>query len=384
MKTSLPIVLGCLSILSQPLAAGNVLAPPPTDPPVNQHKVQIALLLDTSSSMSGLINQTKTQLWKVVNTFIDAKRDGVAPYVEVALFEYGNNSIPVGTGYIRQIQPLTRDLDEISRQLFSLSTNGGDEYCGAVIERALGDLTWDKNPRTYKAVFIAGNEPFTQGSVEPMSVCRQARARNIIINTIHCGSHSAGVSGSWNDGAEVGGGKFMIIDQDSQVQHIDAPQDKRISELGTKLNETYIGYGSLRQEGAAKQEKADHDAVANEAAGSHLQRAVCKSSANYSNASWDLVDAIKGKQVDLTKLEKKELPAELQGLTQEQLKAKVDEASKKRASIQQEIQQLNQQREAHVADEMKKLAADGKNTLDRVLVDATRSQAEKLGYEFKK
>lgn len=384
MKTSLPLILGCLSILSQPLAAGNVLAPPPTDPPANQHKVQIALLLDTSSSMNGLITQAKTQLWKVVNTFIDAKRDGVAPYVEVALFEYGNNSIPVGTGYIRQIQPLTRDLDEISRQLFSLSTNGGDEYCGAVIERALGDLTWDKNPRTYKAVFIAGNEPFTQGSVEPMSVCRQARERNIIINTIHCGSHSAGVSGSWNDGAEVGGGKFMIIDQDSQVQHIDAPQDKRISELGIKLNETYIGYGSLRQEGAAKQEKADHDAVANEAAGSHLQRAICKSTANYSNASWDLVDAIKDKQVDLSKLEKKELPTELQGLTQEQLKAKVDEATKQRASIQKEIQQLNQQREAHVAEEMKKSAADGKNTLDRVLVDATRSQAEKLGYEFKK
>ena len=384
MKTSLPIIFGCISILAQPLAARSPQDPPPTDPPTNPNKVQIALLLDTSNSMDGLIVQAKTQLWKVVNTFIDAKRDGVAPYVEVALFEYGNNSIAVGSGYIRQVQPLTRDLDEISKQLFALSTNGGDEYCGAVIERALGDLTWDKNPRTYKAVFIAGNEPFTQGSVEPMSVCRQARERNIIINTIHCGSRADGVSSSWNDGAELGGGKFMIIDQDSKVQHIDAPQDKRISELGIKLNETYIGYGSLRQEGATKQTLADQDAVANEAAGSHLQRAIWKSTDNYSNSSWDLIDAVKDKQIDLAKLEKKELPAELQELSPEQLKARVDEAAKKRAGIQEEIRKLNEQREAHVAEELKKQSEQGIKTLDRVLVDATRSQAEKLGYEFKK
>ncbi len=384
MKTSLPAILGCISILAQPLAAKSPKATPPTDPPANPNKVQIALLLDTSNSMDGLIVQAKTQLWKVVNTFIDAKRDGVAPYVEVALFEYGNNNIAVGSGYIRQVQPLTRDLDEISKQLFALSTNGGDEYCGAVIERALGDLTWDKNPRTYKAVFIAGNEPFTQGSVEPMSVCRQARERNIIINTIHCGSRAEGVNGSWNDGAELGGGKFMVIDQDSKVQHIDAPQDKRISELGIKLNETYIGYGSFRQEGFAKQQKADHDAVANEAAGSHLQRAICKSSANYSNAAWDLVDATKEKQVDLAKLDKNALPPDLRDLSAEQLQARVDEAARKRAALQEEIRKLNAAREAHVASEMKKLGDQGTLTLDRVLVDATRSQAEKLGYEFKK
>ncbi|MDF1788917.1 MAG: hypothetical protein P1U82_23855, partial [Verrucomicrobiales bacterium] len=41
-----------------------------------QPKVQLALLLDTSNSMDGLIEQAKTQLWKVVNTFIGAKQNG--------------------------------------------------------------------------------------------------------------------------------------------------------------------------------------------------------------------------------------------------------------------------------------------------------------------
>jgi hypothetical protein len=42
-------------------------------------------LLDTSNRMEGLIDQAKTQFWGIVNSFIDAKDDGVAPFVEVAL-----------------------------------------------------------------------------------------------------------------------------------------------------------------------------------------------------------------------------------------------------------------------------------------------------------
>ena len=35
-------------------------------------RVQLALLLDTSNSMDGLIDQAKSQLWKIVNEFIPA------------------------------------------------------------------------------------------------------------------------------------------------------------------------------------------------------------------------------------------------------------------------------------------------------------------------
>jgi hypothetical protein len=378
MKTSLPLVIGLIALL-QPLAAKGK---PPVDPSHDGNKVQIALLLDTSNSMDGLIDQAKTQLWKVVNTFIDARREGAAPFVEVALFEYGNNDISVGSHYIRQVQPLTRDLDEISRQLFSLRTNGGDEYCGAVIQRALGDLTWDRSPRTYKAVFIAGNEPFTQGPVEPREVCREAFSKGIIVNTIHCGSRDEGVNGSWNDGAALGGGKFMIIDQDRAIRHIDAPQDKKISELGIELNKTYLGYGKLRREGAEKQSLADKDAIANETAGAATERAVSKASSNYHNASWDLVDAVAEKKVDLAKLKPADLPADLQGLDEKELEARIEAAAKKRAELQTQIQQLNKEREAFVAAEMKKQAENGGKTLDQALVETTRSQATALGYEF--
>ena len=95
--------------------------------------VDIAILLDTSNSMDGLIDQAKSQLWTIINEFAAAKRHGLTPTLRVALFEYGNTNLPASEGYIRQVIPLTDDLDALSEALFALTTNGGDEYCGQVI-----------------------------------------------------------------------------------------------------------------------------------------------------------------------------------------------------------------------------------------------------------
>jgi len=56
--------------------------------------VQLALLLDTSNSMDGLIDQAKTQLWKIVGQFAKTKLGGQIPRLEVALYEYGNDNLP--------------------------------------------------------------------------------------------------------------------------------------------------------------------------------------------------------------------------------------------------------------------------------------------------
>jgi hypothetical protein len=357
---------------------------PSVDPSPPRDKVQIALLLDTSSSMDGLIDQARTQLWKVVNTFVDARRDGAAPFVEVALYEYGNNRLSVDNNYIRQVQPLTRDLDEFSKKLFALTTDGGEEYCGAVIKRALGDLTWDPSEKTYKAIFIAGNEPFTQGSVDAHQACKDALAKHIIVNTIHCGSRADGVSGSWHDGAALAEGKFMVIDQDKAVAHIDAPQDKEISKLSAELNKTYLGYGKTRQESAEKQNRADKDATANAQAGADISRAVTKASVNYSNTSWDLVDAMRERKIDLARIPTNELPAEMQSLAPADRTEYVGKAAKERAEIQSQILVLNQQREAYVTEAQKKHAASGGQTLDEALIETTRSQASAQGYKFGK
>jgi len=386
MKTHLMFLSVAFSLSPLAFAKGGAQAetPTPVDPPAVKNRVQVALLLDTSSSMDGLIDQAKTQLWKVVNTFSDARRDGEAPQVEVALYEYGNQNLSVENQWIRQVQPLTRDLDSLSKSLFSLKTNGGEEYCGAVIQRSLADLKWDETKDTFKVIFIAGNEPFTQGSVDARKACRDAWEKGIVVNTIHCGNREEGMSGSWHDGAALAGGKFMVINQDRAVVSIPAPQDKPIAELSERLNQTYLGYGKDGAAGAAKQEEADKNAFSHTKEGAHVQRAVTKASANYSNATWDLVDAAKAKKVDVTTLPADQLPPAMRELKPEERAAFVEKAAKERASIQEKIVTLNREREAFVADEMKKQAAQtNEKTLDQALVETTREQATARGYKFK-
>ena len=342
--------------------------------------VQMAILLDTSGSMSGLIDQARIELWAIVNEFIFAKRNGIEPELQVALYEYGKSSLVREEGYIRQIVPFTTDLDKISEELFALKTNGGDEYCGWVIKDATENLHWSNSPDDLKVIFIAGNEPFTQGPVDYRDVCKGAIAKSIVVNTIHCGTEGDGLSGHWKDGAVLADGRFLNIDHNRQIVHIEAPQDERIAKLNIKLNDTYIALGSAGRMAKQRQSEQDNNAyiLSEEAA---VQRAVAKSSFNYKNDSWDLVDALKNNKVKLEDVKEKDLPEEMQKMSTKERKAYVQAKEKERTEIQQKIQELNKQRKKYVADEMKK--RQGKDdTLGSAIIKAVREQATNRHFKF--
>ncbi|MDZ4288964.1 MAG: VWA domain-containing protein [Prosthecobacter sp.] len=365
------------------LSATALRAESPNDSAIRSDEalVQIAILLDTSNSMDGLIEQAKSQLWKIVNEFNDAKQDGKTPVVQVALYEYGNDRLSIRSNYIRQVLPFTRDLDKVSEQLFKLTTNGGSEYCGAVMREALDKLAWDGNGKTYKTIFIAGNEPFTQGPVDANDTARSAIRRGVVVNTIHCGSQADGERGGWRTGAALAEGKFLTIDQDKAIVHIEAPQDKEIAKLSVQINNTYIKYGNDGERGAANQSAQDSNANSYRKEGAEVQRAVTKASANYKNSSWDLVDANKKDNVKLESIKENDLPAELKKLKPEERQAYVDQKAAEREKIQTQIKRLNEERQKFVAEKAKESGKD--ETLDKAIVKAVREQAAKKAIEFK-
>jgi len=369
---------GAVPIEDQP--AAKVAPAPEGERPL----IQIALLLDTSNSMDGLIAQAKTHLWKVVNEFATAKQDGQRPILQVALYEYGNDGLSAGEGYIRLVAPLTDDLDKISEELFALRTNGGQEYCGHVIRDATNTLEWSKDNHDFKAIFIAGNEPFTQGEVAYAESCKAAITRGIIVNTIFCGPFDTGVNTKWKDGAALADGKYMNIDQNQRVAHIDAPQDKEIAELNAELNKTYVGYGA--EGDVALERQAAQDANASGLSSAVLsQRANAKASSLYRNANWDLVDAAKEKDFDIDKVKNDDLPEEMQKMSKDEKLKYIAEKQKEREQINQKIQELSDARRKHVAEEMKRQAEQsGEETFDKAVVDMVQEQAQRSGFEFEK
>jgi von Willebrand factor type A domain len=370
--TTVALALGFLSFAS---------AKDSPKPAADQPVVQLAILLDTSNSMDGLIAQAKTQLWNIVNEFATAKQDGKAPRVQVALYEYGNTRLKAKEGWVRQVVPLTDDLDRLSEQLFSLKTSGGNEYCGWVIRDAVKDLAWDPSSKTYKAIFVAGNEPFTQGGVNYVDACKGAIEKGIIVNTIHCGSEGDGIQGQWKDGASLADGRFIVINQDARMADIPAPQDRKIAELNAKLNSTYIAYGAAGGLGKARQEAQDANAASAPAPATVLAaRVASKSSANYSNAHWDLVDRAKEKDFDFSKLKAEELPEELRKLSVEERKEFIAKKAAERDALQKELQELASARGKFVADKMKEQSKD--STLDKAVTTAVREQASKKGVTF--
>jgi hypothetical protein len=345
--------------------------------------VDVAILLDTSNSMDGLIDQAKNQLWTIVQQFAKAKKHGRTPSLRVALFEYGNTNLPASEGYIRQVVPLTDDLDKLSESLFALKTSGGDEYCGQVIQEAVNRLDWSKEPNGYKTIFIAGNEPFNQGSVDYHAACKRAIEKGVVVNTIHCGGTQEGISGGWQEGAKLAEGDFFNIDQDKAVVQIDCPQDKVIIKLNAELNKTYLWYGAADVRGTYQKNQVEQDSnAAQTSANTASSRAIAKANGAYRNYNRDLVDTVAEDKEVLKRVKEAELPEVVRSLPAEQREGYVREMSSRRSQIQKQINDLAAEREKYLANEQKRLAGEaGGSTFGDAAVLAIKKQLARSGFE---
>ncbi|ASW74347.1 von Willebrand factor type A [Chryseobacterium piperi] len=348
-------------------------------PAGRENKIQVALLLDTSNSMDGLIDQAKSRLWNIVNTLTTLKYNGQAPQIEIALYEYGNDGIR-DENFIRQVTPLTQDLDLVSEKLFALKTNGGNEYCGAVIRDATMNLNWDRNDKSMKLIYIAGNEPFDQGKINYKEVISSAKAKGIYTNTIFCGDRNEGIQSLWQSGAITGNGKYFNINSDQKVRYIETPYDIRISECNSKLNDTYIYYGRKGSEYKSNQMIQDRNAGMLSASNA-VERTVAKAQKNaYQNEHWDLVDKAEKDVNFIATIKESELPAELKGKSKEEVKKAVALKSSEREKIQKEIGELSKKRQDYIDREIKKRGNTDSDDLGKAIEKSILELAKKNGY----
>ena len=340
--------------------------------------IKVALLLDTSNSMDGLIDQAKAQLWDIVNVLSYAKCGNDKPDLQIALYEYGNDRLNSDEGYIKQVLAFSNDLDEISKELFSLTTNGGEEYCGHVIQTTLNQLKWGNNPDDLKLIFIAGNEPFTQGTVNYKHAATNANEKDVTVNTIFCGDYRQGISTNCQDGARLTNGDYMAINQNQQTVHIASPYDDTILILNRRLNKTYVTYGAIGRQKMSLQAEQDNNAESYSKANA-VKRTVSKSSRFYKNKTCDLVDAEEDKDFRYDDLKESQLPDSLKGKSTAEIKAYVAKKRSEREAIQKEIQELNAKRKQYVLEQK---ADKSSNGLENAMTKAIKEQAKKKKYTW--
>lgn len=337
---------------------------------------QIALILDTSNSMGGLIEQAKSQLWDIVNELAEARKDNDGVKFEIALYEYGNDNIPNYKSHVRQITKFTSDIDLISEKLFSLSINGGSEYCGDAIGQSLSQLNWSTHANL-KTIYIAGNESFDQGHVAYQNVCNIAQRNKISVNTIFCGSMSEGIKLEWNKGADYGAGEYFNIDHNSKTVYYDTPYDDEIADLNNRLNATYIYYGSSGKKYMDNQRKQD-DNARDYGKSNFASRSVFKSNKQYNNADWDLVDAYEKNNSIVDKA--KDIAEEYKNMNKDQLEKVIKETGLKRKDIQSKISRLGRERRTYI-DQLKRTDSNG-SSLNSSITTSLKSLAIKAGFTY--
>lgn len=369
MIRSLPFVFALANVLTA--QAGPVRTAPPAAP----RPVDLAICLDVSGSMNGLLDAARQNLWAVVNELATLQP---TPTLRVALLTFGCTAYPAEAGWVRVETQFTSDLDTVSQKLFALSTNGGDEYVARVMQTAL-QLEWSADPAALKLLFVAGNEAATQDpQVETAAQSRAAIARGIVVNSIYCGNPADELAPAWRDVAKLADGQFASIEQDQQVV-VTTPFDAQLTDLSAVINTTYVAYGRERGYWAANQGAQDFNAAGMNPAAA-AQRCQTKATSLYNNPHWDLVDACRDAKFEIDKVKKEDLPEELRAMTVEQLRAHVDTQRKKRDELRQKVEALGKERDAFVEAERKKLGDAAKSSFENAVLESVRQQAEARGF----
>ena len=346
-----------------------------------QRKVQLVILFDTSNSMDGLLNQAKSRIWAIVNEASTLTYQGAPVTLEIAMYDYGNSTIPVAQNYIRKQLDFSTDLDLVSEKLFGLRTSGGDEFCPAVIVSSLKELNWSNSAQDLKLIYIAGNESFKQGPISTSTACVLAAEKHVLVSTIFCGDRLQGINLGWKEGADCAKGDFFNINSDAAIKQIETPFDDQIIEQNRLLNNTYFGYGSVAIESKSKQLSQDENAWGISKS-VETERYLVKSKSSYKNDKWDIVDANKADSTKLLKLSDDELPAEMKGMSVEQRQAFVKQKTEERAAIQKEMARLETERRKFIEVENTKTTQAKPDDFGTAVATSMRNNAKTLGFDW--
>jgi hypothetical protein len=349
--------------------------------PVQQEQrvVDLAICLDTSGSMSGLINAAKTKLWQIVNDLALAKP---TPALRVALLTFGNDGHNPEDGWVSVDSPFTDDLDLISQKLFALGTNGGTELVGRVLQVAGSQLEWTPGDTALKIIVVAGNESADQDTqVNFRDACRSIIGSGVMVNSIYCGDISDNIAPAWREVATLSDGHFAAIDHNHGTIVITTPYDDELAKLSAAINKTYLPFGVEGERAAGNQLAQDANA-AGLSAGVAAQRCETKAGSMYRNASWDLVDACAEAEFDLSTVEDDDLPEDMRGKSMEEKKAMVAAMAQQRVDIQKQVADISAKRTEYVAAEQRKMAAGDDKSFDAAIRKAIRDQAQSKGFTF--
>src|ERR1051325_1189153 len=174
-------------------------------------RIEVCFVLDTTGSMGGLIEGAKQKIWSIANEMISAKP---TPELKLSLIGYRDK----GDAYVVKSFPLTDDIDAIYAHLREFAADGGGDTPESVNEalaEAINKTSWSQDRDVLKIIFLVGDAPphmdYADGP-KYADLCRIACKKDLIINTVQCGSMSE-TTPIWQEIAKLYEGRYAAIAQ---------------------------------------------------------------------------------------------------------------------------------------------------------------------------
>jgi Mg-chelatase subunit ChlD len=328
--------------------------PPPPPPeaqgakpeaPVARPRVDLVFALDTTGSMSGLIEGAKAKIWSIASFVARAQP---TPDVRVGLVAYRD----VGDAYVTRVFDLDDDLDRVYRRLLSFRADGGGdgpEHVARALHEAVHDMSWSPRANNdVRLIYLVGDAPphlDYQDGYDYVKASRAAATKSIQIHAIRCGSDEETAT-IWRRIASLGHGEFLTINQDGGMHERRTPYDVELARLHDKLSDTVVAYGGAKGASTrAALEAADDAPVSVKAARAGFL------SAKKEKMDSDLVGGVASGRVDLAKVPAAELPAGMAALPLEERRAKLATDAKDRGALLDRISKLASERDKFLKSE---------------------------------
>ncbi len=361
----------------------------PVNPPINHHiiasqnpKIDVVFVLDTTGSMSGLIQTAKEKIWSIATTMASAQP---TPEIRIGLVAYRDR----GDQYVTKIVDLSSDLDSVYATLMDFEAGGGGdtpESVNQALNDAVHKMSWSEGEQAYRVVFLVGDAPphMDYNEIRYPEIVASAIEKGIVINTIQCGEMSTTIA-PWTQIASLGQGSFFQVEQAGGAVAYTSPFDEEIAALSARLDDTRLYYGTeeekerMLRKVAATDKLELHASVATRARRGVFNAAV-GGRTNLLGEN-ELVDAVARGEVELDEIEPDALPEALKPMAPAEQQAYVARLADERSDLKRQIQELSADRDGYLAKKVDE-AGGMKDSLDMQLYEAVKEQAGKVGLEY--
>ncbi len=343
-------------------------------------RIEAVFVLDTTGSMSNLIEGAKQKIWSIANRMASAN---TTPDIRMGLIGYRDR----GDAYVTRRFALNDDIDALYGQLQRFQAGGGGdgpESVNQALHEAVTQMGWSEDPDVYRVIFLVGDAPPHMDYGNDVRYSRSvelAKNRGIVVNTIQCGPDPV-TAKVWQEIARLSQGEYAAIAQDGAMIAESTPMDEELATLNREISETVLAYGDADEKeelmGKLRQTfRALPSSVASRLA------YFDKKGGTLNSGRADLVDAFNAGEVELEALPAAALPEEMRDMSGDEQLDYLTEKAKQRRQVQDRISELVEERDTYLEKEAAKRKAEGKDdAFDERVFGAIRSQAAQKGIDY--